>query len=98
VLFSCFELFQCFEPAFPSAIVRDPNKFYNIQSLFAFNGQIISSIALIIDPYTKLEVPFMMPSRDSAVIFSRLELFQCRDSFFPCDFATARALVIRFHA
>ena len=40
-----------------------------------------------------------MPPWNSAVLFARLELFQCRESLFPCEFARIIWLAVRicFH-
>jgi hypothetical protein len=63
----------------------------------ALNRQSVSSIALINDPRPQFERPFLMSPRNSAVLFARLELFQCRKDIFPCKFARITWLAVRIH-
>ena len=76
-----------------------PDETDRIQLPPTLNRQNASSIAPINDPHAQIERPFLMPPRNSAVLFARLELFQCRESLFPCEFARIAWLAVRicFH-
>src|SRR5262249_16481045 len=72
------------QKAFVLQLLQTPDETDRIWAPPALNGQSILSISLIDDPRTEIERPFSMYPRNSTVLFQRLELFQRRQSPFPC--------------